>query len=349
MAKLRYIGSKARISEVLLDFIGKPSSNQRVFVDVFSGTGVISRAAALRGWRVIANDYLYCSSLITTAQLLSPDDVKFAPLGGYEAALARLNAVDPVEGFIYREYTPSGRSVSGQERRYFTVENGARIDGIRGRIEDWRRTRQISELERALLIADLLGAANHVANIAGTYGCFLRAWEPAALKPLKLAARTLLPYAVDFRVLNTDSFLLNCPAESVAYVDPPYTKRQYAAYYHILETIAKGDQPRVEGVTGLRPWKDKLSDFCYKQRALRALERLMDRVGSRRIVLSYSSEGHMGLASVEKLLTQMGSVRVKEIETIGRYRPNPRASAARSHVKEYVVELLRARAKVEVS
>ena len=26
----------------------------------------------------------------------------------------------------------------------------------------------------------------------------------------------------------------------VAYFDPPYTKRQYAAYYHILETIAAG-------------------------------------------------------------------------------------------------------------
>ena len=31
------------------------------------------------------------------------------------------------------------------------------------------------------------------------------------------------------------------------YADPPYTKRQYAAYYHILETIAAGDRPLISG------------------------------------------------------------------------------------------------------
>ncbi len=29
----------------------------------------------------------------------------------------------------------------------------------------------------------------------------------------------------------------------LCYVDPPYMKRQYAANYHLLETIAKGDNP----------------------------------------------------------------------------------------------------------
>lgn len=33
----------------------------------------------------------------------------------------------------------------------------------------------------------------------------------------------------------------------IAYEDPPYTKRQYGAYYHILETIAIGDEPEITG------------------------------------------------------------------------------------------------------
>ena len=57
-------------------------------------------------------------------------------------------------------------------------------------------------------------------------------------------------------------------AESDVVTRPADTKRQYAAYYHILETIAHGDEPVVEGITGLRPWKSKASDFCYKRRAL---------------------------------------------------------------------------------
>src|SRR5262252_6793925 len=200
MARLRYIGSKARIAGLILDHIGAPSRHLKLFIDVFSGTGVVSRAAALRGWRVIANDYLFCSSVMTTAQLLAAEDVKFAELGGYESALERLNGVVPVQGFIYREYAPSGQSASGHERRYFSVENGALIDGIREAIEMWWSSRKISDTERALLIADVLAAANHVANIAGTYGCFLRDWNTAALRRLKLTGRTLLPHRVDFSV-----------------------------------------------------------------------------------------------------------------------------------------------------
>ncbi|MCZ5120468.1 DNA adenine methylase [Escherichia coli] len=29
----------------------------------------------------------------------------------------------------------------------------------------------------------------------------------------------------------------------LCYIDPPYMKRQYAANYHILETLARGDEP----------------------------------------------------------------------------------------------------------
>ena len=50
----------------------------------------------------------------------------------------------------------------------------------------------------------------------------------------------------------------------LCYIDPPYMKRQYAANYHIIETIARGDSPEAVGVSGLRPWRDQYSDFCSK-------------------------------------------------------------------------------------
>src|SRR5690606_16072947 len=81
--------------------------------------------------------------------------------------------------------------------------------------------------------------------------------------------------------------------DDVVYLDPPYTKRQYAAYYHLLETIALGDEPSVEGVTGLRPWREKASDFCYRTRALGALTSLVNKLPARRIVISYSDDAHI--------------------------------------------------------
>lgn len=92
MAKLRYIGSKARIAEAILDSIGRPSAAASTFVDVFSGTGAVSRAAALRGWRILANDYLYSSSVMSKVQLLSPEDVLFRSFGDYQTCMRHLHS-----------------------------------------------------------------------------------------------------------------------------------------------------------------------------------------------------------------------------------------------------------------
>lgn len=347
VGKIRYIGSKARLASDIIDFVGEPHTG--AFIDVMAGTGVVSRHAALRGWRVVANDYLLSSTILTTAGLLSERDVPFLAFGGYEVALKELAKAAPVEGFIFREYTPEGQSPSGHVRQYFTPENGRKIDGIRSLINNWQNQSLLTRYEHALLIADLLNAANSVANIAGTYGCFLRHWTSSALRTISLNPRTLLETHYEFTALNIDAFDLKTNLEDVAYIDLPYTKRQYAAYYHVLETIAAGDEPEVLGITGLRPWKDKLSPFCYKTRALAALEKLITGLRAHRIILSYSSEGHMKLNQMEELFGCYGEVRTHSIPSIGRYRPNQKASAAGSEVVEYLIELVRSQAMVEVA
>ena len=79
---IRYLGSKARIVGSILDAIGRPTPKSSRFVDIFSGTGVVSREAASRGWRVFANDHLHSAAILTTAHLLSGDDVAFVHFGG---------------------------------------------------------------------------------------------------------------------------------------------------------------------------------------------------------------------------------------------------------------------------
>ena len=335
MGRIRYIGSKARVVKQILDIAGPP--NGGCFFDVFSGTGVVSQQAAIRGWGVCANDHLLSSSILTTAQLLSCNDVSFASLGGYAATIRKLNNISPRSGFIYAEYTPSGKSRSGHERRYFTTENGRRIDGMRAQIEDWDRSGKLTANERALLLADLFEATNRVANIAGTYGCFLRHWTKAAQRRLLLSPRSLLTKPAGFQVSCKDAFELTAHPNDLAYLDPPYTKRQYAAYYHILETIAAGDSPSVSGVTGLRSWANKSSPFCFKKRALGALSSLTTRLGPKRVLISYSSEGHVALSELKQSLEEHGEVTIHEVADIGRYRPNQKALRLPT-VTEYVLE-----------
>ena len=339
MGRLRYIGSKTRIRKEILDLIGKPTSLNKNFVDLFCGTGVISQEASLMGWKVKANDHLLSSSIITIAHLLSEEEITFEKFGGYINALTDLNNTPPVPGFIFNEYTPEGSSRSGHVRMYFTPINGMKIDAIRSRINEWFDIGLINIKERTLLIADLLSAANSIANIAGTYGCYLSHWDNSALRSLILTPRKLFNHRVEFQVTNKDAFQIKTDVADVIYIDPPYTKRQYAAYYHILETIAHGDAPKVDGITGLRPWKEKLSLFCYKVKALKALERLIDNINAHKIFLSYSSEGHMSLEDIDSLFSNFGETTINNVSNIGRYRPNQKASVVETVVTEYLIEL----------
>jgi adenine-specific DNA-methyltransferase len=335
---LRYIGSKARLSESLAPYIGAYPGSGR-FVDAFSGMGSVSELATILGWPVLLNDHLSSATVMSAARLTSLSAVPFKALGGYDAAIKALNRLRGRKGFIWREYSPASltQSRAGIERRYFTETNAARIDSCRSQIFDWMKNGELTQAEERLLLADLLGAANRVANIAGTYGCFLATWTPQSEGTLKLRARPLVELDTHVEVSMGDVCDVNLRANDTVYLDPPYTKRQYASYYHLLETIVHGDAPIVEGVAGLRPWQHLASDFCYKRKALGALVDLIQAIPSQRILLSYSSEGHVDLGELTERLVDVGSVVTHPLAMIGRYRPNQKASEQASTVNEFLM------------
>jgi adenine-specific DNA-methyltransferase len=271
---------------------------------------------------------------MASARLVSYDSIQFASLGGYEKAISDLNKMQPRKGFVWREYSPASLEHVGIERRYFTEANAQRIDGIREAIRAWAKDEIISSTEEQFLIADLLGAANRVANTAGTYGCFLSTWQRQSLDRLELLPRLVPAGRGRVSASVGDAKAIRCSPRDTVYLDPPYTKRQYAAYYHILETIALGDEPKVEGVCGIRPWQHIASDYCYRRRAVRALVDLVAALPAHRILLSYSTEGHAPLGELEAALSPLGRVQVQPLMNVGRYRPNQAASQAASAVGE---------------
>lgn len=333
----RYIGSKARLVDAILDHVGPPTGGN--FVDAFCGTGVVAEAAAVAGWPVVVNDHLKSAVIMAAARLTTASQAAFKSFGGYEGAVASLNASPSMEGFIWSEYSPASSLRVGLERRYFTKANAARIDGMRRTIGDWRSAANISENEEALLIADLMNAANRVANTAGTYGCFLSTWQRQSLESLAIIPRQLAQGVPRVAMSVGDAEAVACGEDDVVYLDPPYTKRQYAAYYHILETIALFDEPIVSGVCGLRPWKHLASDYCYRTRAVKALRRLIEALPARRILLSYSTEGHVPLDALARTLEPLGKVSTHTLMQIGRYRPNTAASRAGTNVGEVLISL----------
>lgn len=339
---VRYIGSKARVAEQIANLAGDPTPGGR-FIDAFSGTGSVAAAAARNGWAVTVNDQLPSAVAMSVGAVVGAGNVPFKALGGYRAAIAKLNAEPGRPGFIHAEYSPASAQSGDVERRYFTGKNAARLDAMRSRIRVWSEADQLTFAEEQLLLADLMQAANSVANISGTYGSFLKNWTSGALRSIEMTARPLPSRTAQFLASTDDVFDVQTTERDTVYLDPPYTKRQYSAYYHLLETLKAGDSPEVGGVTGLRPWQDRASVFCYKVKALDALTRLVYGLNARRVLLSYSTEGHVPKDLLINALGEAGRVTVHELSTVGRYRPNAAASAAGDTVDEYVIEIEPAR------
>ena len=339
MAKIRFIGSKTRISKAILDRIGGPSGGDSRFVDAMCGSGAIAVEAAQRGWPIVINDFLKSSVIMTKSRLLSGEHVPFENLGGYPNAVSKLNEVEEVKGFFHQHYSESA------ERPYFTDRNAMKIDGMRIQIRQWIAESVISREEHELLIGDLMMSVNQVANTAGTYGCFMNKMQRNAQKQIAIEVRTLFPQKLEPVSFNENVSGLHHHIRSgdIVYLDPPYTKRQYAAYYHILETIAEDSEPPVGGVTGLRDWKNQKSDFCYKKKALAAIVRLVESLqDAKKIYLSYSNTSHVPIKELLEKLREINGVKVNiyDVGKISDYTPSQKASENRDDVQESLFEVL---------
>ena len=232
--------------------------------------------------------------------------------------------------------TVEGTEVGG-ERLYFSFANGAAIQTIREGIEQM----PITPDEKGVLVASLIQAADQAANIASTYGAYLKQLKATAKKPLRLKG---FPMATGSRAtitrLDAVEFARATPGLRVLYLDPPYNTRQYAAYYHLLETIARWDRPLARGKTGVRPYGDQKSGWCSKRQALTELERVIAASDAEWIMLSYSDEGIMAIKAIEGVMEQFGSVSIFQ-EKLKRFRSDKdsatRQYSDREHVTEYLL------------
>lgn len=333
---MEFLGNKTSMLPEIIEVVSAHAPSGSLVADVFSGTASVSAALRGAGYAIHSNDLLPLCEVWARARLLRRPHAPFAGLvpflgdlgpDPYAHVLEHLASLEPVDGWFTRNYTPASAMSEGVERRYLTVENGRRVDAVRHALRSWRPV--LSATEYAVLLASLVSAVVAVSNVAGTYGCFLKRWKPRALQPLKLSP-VPLPLGRDdgHRITCTDAErAVSETSAELVYADPPYTKRQYAAYYHLLNTLVGDDDPVLRGSTGLPRWQQWGSDWCYSRRAPDALDRLVGKSSVPVLVLSYSSDGHIPHDKVLDILRSYGVVKVFEFER-RRYRSSRRAHSA---------------------
>ncbi|HEU5105964.1 MAG TPA: DNA adenine methylase [Solirubrobacterales bacterium] len=322
----RYIGNKTRLLPWLLSLIDREVPEGGTVADLMCGTASVAAALRERGYRVIASDLMTFSVHHARVRLKLSRTPHFGRLGlgSYPEVLEALNRLEPSEGLFFTEYSPAGQPAAGcKPRQYLSAENAGRLDSIMAEISRFEADGLLSENAISLLRHDAVLATNRVANIAGTYGHYWSKWTKAALSPLQLRP-TMLPSTA-----RTDHVVTQGRAEDVApsvaadlcYLDPPYTKRQYAANYHLIETVARGDEPEAVGVSGLRPWRDQYSDFCSKVRLRDAFSQVIEGVDAPKFLISYSEDGLVPRDEMLEFLADFGAVSCEQI-SFPRFRSN---------------------------
>src|ERR1041384_4385699 len=125
--------------------------------------------------------------------------------------------------YISATYTAEGAksafiSLRGSKgrRRFFSWENGRRIDVILSVLRYWWRERLISDQAHATLVCVLMDAIGKVSNTQGTYHDFPRDFtDQRALKPLKLAPPEMDPLFPT----RPQTHLLGCEEDSTEFVN----------------------------------------------------------------------------------------------------------------------------------
>ncbi|MBI2058519.1 MAG: DNA adenine methylase [Nitrospirae bacterium] len=354
-----YIGSKRKLLDLIQEAVGYvPVRHGETFLDLFAGSGVVSRFAKQLGFRVIANDWEPYTKPINTTYVACNQVPKFKRLRGYAAALEELNSLRPKKGWVTGHLCPRSdeKYDVSADRMFYMRKNGVRIDAIRSAIQEWRETGLINETEEACLLAPLLYQACYRSNTSGVFKGFHKGWGGQTQTALYRIATDLRLTPAVFHDNGFENAATCQDSESlakeiknevaVAYLDPPYNQHPYGSNYHVLNSIALWDKPSVPNritrgtKSAIRTdWRTKRrSAYNYRGETVAAYRNLVHSLKAHTILTSYSTDGLIPLEEILRANAERGRVDVV-LRGYKRYRVSSQRFSRKPMNVEYIVVL----------
>ena len=301
----RYLGNKYKLLPFISRVVRDYCHNVAIIADIFSGTGSV--ASAFHDCSIITNDILYSNYICNFAWFsnLSFDEKKITEL------ICLYNSIHSCEE-NYMTYNFADT--------YFCRADCSKIGFIREDIDRQFKSGFLNERERALLIMALIYAMDRIANTCGHYDAYIKSavFSRPLILALPQAPRNNSPENICY---NEDAnILVRRISADLVYIDPPYNSRQYCDTYHLLENVARWEQPEVFGIARKPDRKAQKSKYCSKN-AIEAFADLIRHIKARYILFSYNNMSNKGNdrsnarikdEDIFTILSEFGHVRVFE-------------------------------------
>lgn len=321
---MKYIGNKSRLLGFIEDSLVDFGVNYKNIVayDLFAGTGSVSEFFLKNGCEVYSCDNMNYSGAEQYRKLYFNKEPEFKELKeviGFEKLddiLNYLNNLEGKKGYFFDNFCEEGI----YKRKFFSSENAKKIDAIREKIDEWKNI--LPKEKYIFLVGILMDASDFVSNTAGTYGAYLKIWRSMALKKLTLKKPEFINKGkMNIFVDDVINFVDTRGKADVVYMDPPYNTRQYPAYFSVLESIVKNDKEKLIGKTGLRNYEQQKSKFSIKSEVKSEFKKLIDKIDSKYIVMSYSTEGILSVEDILNVLKEKGRTKIYD-KSYRRFKTN---------------------------
>ena len=354
---ITYLGNKRSLLGFIEQAVNivKAELNQEklVVVDLFSGSGIVSRYLKKHSSKLITNDIEpYCKT-INTCYLSNSSEID---LSFVDDAINKINHEVDIkgyrEGFIQKLYSPDNdNDIQLGERVFFTSRNAKYIDTVRQLIDNF------DENIKPFLIAPLLSEASMKNNTSGVFKGFYKNTETGkgqfggnnkdALKritgEIKLKRPILSNFECEVQIYSEDSNTLakKLRGLDLVYLDPPYNQHPYGSNYFMLNLINNYQEPKeVSRISGI-PKNWNRSSYNKQKEAHLKMKELINSLDSKYILISFNSEGFITKEQMLEMLNKIGEVRLMETD-YNTFRGSRNLKNRNKHVKEYLYLVRRA-------
>ena len=351
---MKYMGSKrAMLTNGLGEILQREAKRAKRFGDLFAGAGSVACYVAENfACSVVASDLqlfssVLCDAVIGRAEAIAPEliwedwasraksRVSKSPIYKRAARFekvkwgkARRRNVAKARDICSDSEDPITRSYGGH---YFSPMQALAIDALRATVPTEGAMKSVALAALISAASRCVAAPGHTAQpfqpTAGAAEFLFEGWRRDVWGQTKSALDRICPRHAqsigETKVCDAEKLAGELGPGDVAFVDPPYSGVHYSRFYHVLETVARGDCAEVSGIGRYPPPSERpKSDFSVSTKSKLALERLLKTLGQRgvRTILTFPKEKTSnGLSGRVVESVAVKYFKVRKITTNGRF------------------------------